>query len=391
MMNYENETLSVNRRNFIKGAAAGWILLNSSASFAFNRNFQQKKLVWIFLRGALDGLHAVVPVADPYLQQHRKGLIEPIQSQLHTLNSQFGLAKDLAFMHQLYQQKQMSPVVAVASGYRQRSHFDAQDQMESGLNQTDHDNGWLARALKEINGGGLAISRSIPIAFRDGLTNSGVDVDTWFPSSFPEAPEDLLNRLNDMYAKDPALNSHLQAVIEQKQNPSMMMQEKRPTGFDYLAKQCAHLLANSSANCAMLELNGWDTHNNQVRRLSRNLSLLDKGIQNLQLGMGQKWQDTLVIVSTEFGRTVAVNGTMGTDHGTASSMFLAGGALATFNGELSGGKVLGDWPGLAPEKLYQGRDLMATSDVRYWYAKALQSHWKLNRQQLSRIFPDLPL
>lgn len=346
-----------------------------------------KKLIWVFLRGALDGLHSVIPITDPDLLSYRQSLLAPIQDKLLPLNSQFSLHPNLPFLHKLYQQKQMSPVVAVASGYRQRSHFDAQDQMESGLNITEHENGWLARAASEIQGKGIAISRSVPIALRGQL-----QAETWYPSAFAEADEDLLARLANLYQDDTALADNLQSLIMQKENPAMQMQETRRPSFTYLAQRCGELMANdTNVNCAMLELGGWDTHNNQQGRLARQFTQLDQGLKKMQLTLGNTWDDTLVVISTEFGRTVALNGTQGTDHGTASTMFFAGGAMSTFDKQnpVKGGEVLGKWPGLAKTDLFELRDLMPTSDVRGWISEALKTHWGMTPANIKRLFPDL--
>ena len=398
---------SYERRNFVKGAAAGWLFLNAMPHNALasisNNKIKHKKLVWIFLRGALDSLHTVMPVADPNFEKLRANIITPIKDKLLNLDGQYALHPNLPFLHELYKNKQMSPVIAVASGYRERSHFEAQDQMESGLNKTEHENGWLARAVNQIQGNGLAISRSVPIALRQNNShNIGERVETWYPSRFPEADEDVLNRLFSLYKNDEALNQNLEKVIAQKQNPNMQMEEKQRTNFTYLAEKCGELLAkNENTQCAMLEFGGWDTHNNQQGRLSRLFMQLDNGIHKLKTSMGSAWEDTLVVVSTEFGRTVALNGTNGTDHGTGTNMFLIGGALAKFSNKhemktkqgfksvVTGGYVMGKWPGLAKNQLFEDRDLMPTSDVREWIALALAQHWQLNSRQISSIFPDL--
>jgi uncharacterized protein (DUF1501 family) len=390
----------------VKGAAAGWVYMQSGAAMALNSftngvstaNAKDKKIVWVFLRGALDSLHTVIPTFDPDLNTHRGQLLAPIKDTLLPLQNGFGLHPNLKFMHQLYKQQQMAPIVAVASGYRDRSHFDAQDQMESGLNITNHDNGWLARTASQIKGNGIAISRSVPIALRD----ANVRAETWYPSSFPEASEDLLDRLSSMYEADPALGSYLQALIAQKENPNMQMREKRRANFSYLAERCGELLSNNkNMQCAMLEMGGWDTHNNQVGRLARQHQTLDDGIKKLRNALGNTWENTLVVITTEFGRTVKVNGTQGTDHGTGSAMFFAGGALAKASTtnlhdkqkkpshQIVGGEVHGIWPGLAQGLLYENRDLMPTTDVRAWLNKAISAHWHLSASQANAIFPDL--
>lgn len=389
----------INRRDFIKGGAAAWVLLQTPSAAAnllnanmSNKSSANKKVIWIFLRGAVDSLHTVFPVADPNFLAYRKSFVEPIAQDLLSLDQHFSLHPQLSFMHQLYAQKQMSPVVAVASSYRERSHFEAQDHMESGLTQTDHNNGWLARAANAIKGESVAISRSVPIALR----HHSIQSQTWYPSTFPEASDDLLSRLSDLYQNDESLNNQLQSLIQQQQNPAMQMNEKRKPNFVYLAERCGELLNNDpNINCAMLELGGWDTHNNQQNRLSRMFSQLDNGLKKMHQALGDTWQDSLVIINTEFGRTVALNGTKGTDHGTASAMFLAGGGLTSPSSRqlskstIKGGAVLGKWPGLAKEQLFEARDLKPTSDVRYWTLEALKNHLSLSAAQAKLIFPDM--
>ena len=390
-----SDATNSSRRNFVKGAAAGWVFLQSANAYSIastipNKKLSNKKLVWVFLRGALDSLHTIVPISDPHLPAYRSSLLEPIKEKLLPLNKDYALHPSLSFLHDLYKQKQMTPIVAVASGYRERSHFDAQDQMESGLNETDHESGWLARFASQIQGQGVAISRSVPIALR----SRSAKAETWFPSSFPEVEEDLLARLSSLYESDEALQQNIKALIAQKENPNMQMEEKKRTNFPYLAERCGELLSsNQNMQCAMLEMGGWDTHNNQQSRLSRQLTQLDDGLKKLKLSLGDAWDDTLVVVSTEFGRTVAVNGTQGTDHGTGSGMFLIGGALSDMSDKtkgLQGGNVHGIWPGLAKEQLFEQRDLMPTSDVRDWIGKAMSAHCGLSSTQIKSIFPDSP-
>jgi uncharacterized protein (DUF1501 family) len=158
---------------------------------------------------------------------------------------------------------------------------------------------------------------------------------------------------------------------------------KNKYSFPSLAASCATILADRDGpDCAMLEMSGWDTHQNQLSRLDRQFKELDEGIAALRENLADQWDKTVVLVTTEFGRTVAENGTKGTDHGTASAMFIAGGAVA-------GGRVQGRWPGLAKANLYEGRDLMPTSDTRQWIRAVLSQHWNLNAAQLDYVFPTI--
>lgn len=371
------------RRELIKLGAAGWVMLSQPlTTLAATQTHPSKKIVWVVLRGAMDSLHAVVPTGDKHLMQHRKALVEPIAKRLLPLNDYFGLHPALANMHQWYQQGEMLPIVAVASPYRERSHFDAQDMLESGLNITDHNSGWLARAFAQYQQNtqseALAIARSLPISMRGGER-----VRTWYPSSLPDAEVDLYERLTTLYENDPLLSVRLKEGLETQAILAMNDKKQRNPRFLHLAKSCGELLGkNHEANCAMLEMGGWDTHNGQARRLNNQFTELDNGLAALKTELGTGWKDTVVVIATEFGRTVKVNGTQGTDHGTASAVFVTGGAV-------NGGKVAGQWPSLAPEQLYQNRDLKPTSDIRQWLSLLLEQHWQLTPQQLNVVFPEV--
>ncbi|GLR70544.1 DUF1501 domain-containing protein [Agaribacter marinus] len=383
----------VQRRDFIKSAGASLVILPALSFFpaygVLNGATRQKKVIWVFLRGAMDGLSAVVPVGDPSYKKFRAQYQRKDSAPLLPISDFFAFDSKLSFLHNLYQQKELSIGVAVASAYRKRSHFDAQDQMESGLDKTEHDNGWLARALAIVGGMPLAISRTTPIALK-----GDIQAQTWYPSTLDSVDDDLLARLSDMYEHDVLLKDTLNTAIMQSNN-EMMMGKRQGASFVNLASECGRLLSGNAdnnetvINCGMLEMGGWDTHNNQRGRLSRQFTQLNDGLKALKSSLGKNWEDTLVFVTTEFGRTVAINGTNGTDHGTASTMFMLGGALKKESPYMSGGNIYGEWPGLS--NLYQDRDLNATSDLRYWIAKGLQAHWDLNIRQINRVFPDITL
>jgi uncharacterized protein (DUF1501 family) len=372
----------LNRRAFIKSAVTGWVLMQSMSSGVLAKSIapstNKKKIVWVMLRGAMDSLSCVIPAADPFLTEHRASLVTAMSDTALPLDKGFTLHPALKNCYEWYKNKEFSPVVAVASGYRARSHFDAQDQMESGLDNTDYESGWLARAVAVSSGEGLAISQTVPIALRGTKSSQ-----TWYPSHFAPVDDDLLSRLRALYQQDKEFTQLLETAVTNRDNLAMSEKGKAKPDFSYLAQHCGELLSrDDSANCAMLELGGWDTHNNQSARLNGQLGILDSGLGELKDSLGKVWKDTVVIVTTEFGRTVAVNGTKGTDHGTGSAMFLLGGAV-------KGQQVLGDWPGLAPKNLYQNRDLMPTSDVRSWMASILHQHWGLSLTQLNQVFPDV--
>lgn len=339
-------------------------------------------LVWINLRGGMDGLHAVIPTDDPGLLRLREPLFAPLADTVLRLDGDFALHPELKTLHDWYREKCFSPVVATASPYRERSHFAAQDVLESGLQPADADSGWLARALLARHGEGeqaLALARSIPLALR-----GGPEARSWFPSTLPAADDDLYQRLLALYESDP-LQARLSEGLETRRALDADSSERaqgRPR-FAALAKACGEILAREPGMAgAVLEMGGWDTHNQQLSRLRAQFRELDAGLAALRTALGARWPHTVLVACTEFGRTAAVNGTGGTDHGTASTVFLAGGALR-------GGRVLGDWPGLGEPALLEKRDLRPTSDVRAWLAALLRSQWSLDEKALARVFPGV--
>ena len=369
------------RRDLLKFGGASLVLwpLSSWALADSRQRKHQPKLVWLVLRGAVDSLHTLVPTFDADLAVLRPQLHQAIKDQLLPLDQGFALHPSLKNLHAWYQKKELLPIMAVTSGYGARSHFDGQDHLESGLQQTDPDNGWLARASLQASQQALAIARSTPISLR-----GKAHTDTWYPSALADANESTYDALMKLYQEDPLLQQRLSdgLAIEQKAKGNMANTKKTGKFID-LARSCAQLMnAEKGANCAMLEMGGWDTHKGQVYRLEKNLAELDKGLAALKEGLGEHWPNTLVIIATEFGRTAKENGTGGTDHGTGSALFLAGGAV-------DGGKILGKWPGLSPSALFEQRDLAPTSNLFGWVGAALAQHWQLSDQQVANIFPHV--
>ena len=370
------------RRQFIGAIGSSLVCWHSpqllaASSTALNAG-TRPKVVWIMLRGAMDSLHAVLPMGDPALLKHRKNLVSAVKEGMHPLERGFALHPSLKTFAELYQRKELITVVATSSGAKTRSHFRAQDILESGFNQADAESGWLNRAVDAYQGQSLAVAHSLPISLRGQHASQ-----TWYPDKFAPSTEDLYDRLQGMYAGDEQLQQSLSMGLETQEKLGDMQAVKRHHQFANLALSCGKLMrADNGPDCSMLELDGWDTHQRQANRLARKFSEFDQGLASLRKGLGEQWQNTAVIIATEFGRTVAENGTGGTDHGTASALFLAGGAI-------SGGHVYGQWPGLDKSRLFDGRDLAPTSDNREWIAALLAQHWQLNRQQLNTVFPQL--
>ncbi|GAA6204570.1 DUF1501 domain-containing protein [Thalassotalea sp. SU-HH00458] len=375
------ESLTLSRRKFVQMAGASLTLLSApmtSISALANTNKTQPKIVWVVLRGALDSLHTIIPTADTEYKQLRPKLSSSFKEPLLALNKSFSLHPSLKNLYQWYQNKDFMPIVAVSSGYDRRSHFDGQDFLETGLGEIDYDNGWLARAINIKKKRALALARSTPISLRE---SEGVN--TWYPSKLKSADEDIYQALAKLYQHDETLKSILLKGLELRGKVVESGTNKKQGKFVNLSKACAKLMSGEQGvDCAMLELGGWDTHNNQANRLDNKLTELDNGLAQLKQGLGQEWNNTVVVVATEFGRTAKENGTGGTDHGTASALFLAGGAI-------DGGKVEGNWPGLADHQLFEQRDLMPTTDSFAWLGTILAQHWQFNDEELNHVFPHV--
>jgi uncharacterized protein (DUF1501 family) len=377
----------LDRRQWLLGAgAATGMALAPTISFAAAET--DRRLVVIMLRGAMDGLSAVPASGDPDYHGARTGLA--VEGPL-VLDATFGLNPSLNRLHARYAAKELVVFHAIASPYRDRSHFDGQNLLENG-SPTPYGlaDGWLNRALTGLPGPaaagraelGVALAPAMPLMLR-----GSAKVTSWSPSILPGPSADFVARVGRLYAAtDPKLTGALAAAAEANATASGMGGVGDDDAFVTLMSAAAKFLCEPNGPCvAMVESTGWDTHANQVGPyavLGRNLVALDKGIEALAVGMGPRWSQTAVLVMTEFGRTVAMNGTAGSDHGTASAAFLVGGAVA-------GGRVLADWPGLKPAALYAGRDLKPTADLRSAAKAALHDHLGVDTGHIERaVFPE---
>jgi len=370
----------MDRRQFIAGGAATLALWhkNSLATAVFNTN-PAPKLVWVVLRGALDSLATVIPAFDPNLATLRPTIKPDPATLTQPLSRGFYLHPSLKNLYSWYQAQQLLPIVAVSSGFDNRSHFDGQDFLESGLKRTDHDNGWLARVTAVNNDAAIAVAQSTPLSLR-----GGDNVNTWYPSKLKQGDDDLYAALQKLYQHDDQLLAKLNDGLKLRATTMSQQPQQKNGRFTALAKGCGKLMsAPDGPDCAMLALGGWDTHNNQTNRLNRQLALLDDGLGALKESLGEQWQNTVVVIATEFGRTAKENGTKGTDHGTASTLLLAGGAVA-------GGRVLGEWPGLQTRQLFEARDLQPTSHTFSWLSTLMTQHWGMNSAQAAALFDGAP-
>jgi uncharacterized protein (DUF1501 family) len=379
-------TPTITRRAALLGLA-GAVSLGRSA-LALAPAPTDKRLVVIILRGAMDGLAAVVPYGDPALAGLRASLLpQPAIGQpggLLDLGGFYGLHPSLAAMHRLYQSGDMLPVHAVAGHYRSRSHFDAQDYLESGADQRLA-SGWLNRAVQALH-----TTSAQPPAISVGLgtpllARGPAAFGAWAPGRASGPDDATLHRIAALNAHDPLLHDALLQGIAERDFAGHALaagpapDHRRP--FVVLADTAGRLLAAPDGpRIAALEIGGWDTHQNQARALASTLAEFDAGIDALHTALGTAWRDTAILAVTEFGRTARVNGTTGTDHGTGTVAFLAGGAIA-------GGRVLSDWPGLGPGRLLDDRDLQPTRDIRTLAKGLLAGQLDLDRRALDRIFP----
>ena len=363
------------------------------------------RLLAIVLRGALDGLAAVAPVGDPDWVALRgdKALTLSGQTPGLPLNSFFALNPAMPNLHRLYSSGAATIVHASATPYRERSHFDGQDVLESGvLRPGASETGWLNRALTTL-AADTRVGSARRNAFAVGpvtplVVRGPAPVLSWTPPRLPPANDDTTMRLLDLYRHtDPALARALEermglAAIA---GAGATKSEQRPAGggpaqlrayFAESAGMAAKFLAQPDGpRIGALAFDGWDTHQDEGvlnGRLAALLGALDGALAAIETNMGPAWRDTAVVVVTEFGRTARINGTEGTDHGTATVALLAGGAL-------KGGRVVADWPGLKPAQLQDGRDLKPTTDLRAVVKGLLNEHLRVDEKALAAaVFPD---
>jgi uncharacterized protein (DUF1501 family) len=385
-------------RRALLGVAGASFVSATIPRWASAAGARDPRLVVVILRGALDGLCAVAPIGDPdYADLHGQLALQwGGDHPALRLGDFFGLNPAMTNFARLYDAKQAMIVHATATNYRERSHFDGQDVLESGMLAPGRaESGWLNRAVAALPNGvrigaprGLAVGATAPLVMRGPAPILG-----WAASGLTPPTDDLVARLMTLYEHaDPALAGALRAGLDADRMATRQgMDSLRPGGDVALvmrkaAEGAARLMAaDDGPRIGALAIDGWDTHANEggaTGRLAQWLGGLDGVFAAFESELGSRWRDTVVVAITEFGRTARINGTIGTDHGTATVAFLAGGALA-------GGRVLADWPGLKVADLYEERDLKATTDLRAALKGVLADHLGLSSETLARsVFPD---
>jgi uncharacterized protein (DUF1501 family) len=406
----------LDRRQFLTAGAlaAGGALMTSRVAFASANT--SSRFVFIILRGALDGLTAVPAYGDADYARLRREIAVPAPGAANgaiKLDNLFGLHPNLRFLGDSYATRELVVFHAVASPYRERSHFDGQDVLENGFVRPHaSQSGWLNRALAAVPASsrkelGVALGQNVPLVMRGPAA-----VASWSPSKLAALDEDTLERITDLYSRDPLLSKRLADALSADAIANEAPSEVADTGAmsspgasasPLLAKReqgkaaagaryveviraaASFLRRDDGPQIAVFDATGWDTHANEggaQGQLAARLGALDAGLRTLREQLGATWQNTAVLIATEFGRTAAINGTRGTDHGTGAAAFLVGGAV-------QGGRVVCDWPGLSSSALYEGRDLRPTLDVRSIMKSVLAEHLRVPSAAIeSDVFPD---
>ena len=366
-------------RRFFLSAGGAAVAAISMPRMAFARANTSRRFVFIIQRGAADGLSILGPTGDPLHASIRGDFDQDLRNGTK-LGSFFTLHPALAETAKMYAAKQALFVHAVASPYRDRSHFDGQNVLETGGSAAYQlKDGWLNRLLGLLPAGdsrALALSDTVPMALRGNNL-----VSSYAPSKLAGPSDDLLQRVAGMYEADAQLHALWSEAVATRMTAGEV--EGGGDNGAAIGSVAAKLLAgDNGARIAMIETNGWDTHSGQRGRLAAQLKNLDGIVGGLKSGLGADWSSTLVIVATEFGRTARPNGTGGTDHGEASLAMLLGGAVA-------GRKVIADWPGLSAAALYEGRDVKPTTALDSLIAAALAQHYALEPSRvLATLFPE---
>lgn len=414
------KNLIISRRRALQGAgmlaAAGML---PDIRFALANVPTDKRLIVYIARGAMDGL-ATIPAYGDKDYVEARGAMALSKDLYLPLDGFYGVHRNLGSFEKLFRRKQALAVHAVATPFRERSHFEAQNVLESGLAAPQQvAEGWLNRVLAiygdEASRKGLAFGQSLPL-----MLQGAVHVPCWAPSEQGLPEPQLLKALEKMYAEDKMFSNALTGAINVHGIVDDAMGKNMPgtiggdgninvNPIDFTSGSEMKLVPNKVAvqdsikavsklmsdpkgpRIAVFDQGGWDTHVTQGTAdgiFPFCAMLLDAALQTFREELGAHWKNTVFLVVTEFGRTVAGNGTQGTDHGTASCVLLAGGAV-------NGGKILGDWPGLSKDKQYKGRDLAPTTDMRSVIKTVLSEHLDIDGKILSeRIFPgsgDVPV
>jgi uncharacterized protein (DUF1501 family) len=427
-------TAQISRRSLLAQAAGLGVsvsFLGGSAFAAEDGPMAHRKLVVVICRGGMDGLTVSPPVGDPDYAALR-GAVAVAPDQALKLDETFGLHPALESVHALALKGQARIAPAIASPDRARSHFEAQDVLETGAAQVyGVSTGWLNRTLEVMGPSkveGLSVGATAPLILR-----GKVQAASWSPGKGVDETARLPTLLQDLYKADPLMGPAFARGLETEAMAQAAMTALNPASIPVSAdpaamapkamwrnavntsgtpqvtappamapgaqaiagqrqaREAARKLGSTLAGfmvqpggprIAAISLDGWDTHAGQVGQLNSRLSYLDAVLDGLNIGLGDEWRNTVVVAATEFGRTARVNGTGGTDHGTGSTALVLGGGLKP-------GGIVGDWPTLRQEALFENRDVRPTLDMRGLFKGVLADHMGVDRAALeTKVFPD---
>lgn len=366
-----NRSFEISRRRLLQFSGASALASMSGQSLAATG--PDPRFLMIILRGGVDGLSMLPPTGDPDLADIRGGL-----SAFPTLplDGFFSLHGAMPVMGELWRQQQLIGFHAISTPYQDRSHFDAQNVLESGLARPDGSaDGWLNRALAlrpDSARRGLSVGAGTPLIMR-----GAAPVGSWAPSQLPVADPTLVDRLVPLWANDPLLARMLPQGRELQAMTGGMGGDASSGRMAGLLEQVGKLMARADGpRIVAMDSDGWDMHGTLLFHMNRLAADLDQGVARLRSTLGDAWSQTAVMIASEFGRTVEPNGTGGTDHGIGGSALLLGGAVR-------GGRMIADWPGLRPADRVAARDLRPTTDLRSVIAAVLADHLSCSPTEIS--------
>lgn len=371
------------RRDFLRHMCAGGVATFGAPIVRFAHIAEPGNLVFVLLRGGFDGLAAVVPIDDPSYASVR-GAMAFSGAGLSSLEGGFSLAPGLSSLKEFWDRDELVVLHSMAIPFRTRSHFDGQAVLETGLDGPDGAaDGWMNRLLQLMDGerSGIAVAAGMPRSLQGHF-----QVATWSPAQLGAVDDAYLERLHLLYRADRTLHNRFEAAVQQRDVVDMdaSVGGRRDGGATPILRAAAQLIRQTTGpNVVAVEFSGWDTHANQGLAggpLDRSLEQLARGLSAFRDEMRTAWDNTTVVVMTEFGRTARPNGSRGTDHGTAGAGFVIGPRVAR-------SRVVADWPGLGDRDLFEGRDLRPTLDTRAVLKGVVAGTFDLTAAQAERVFP----
>lgn len=395
----------MNRRDLLGLAGGAALAPMLGPIWAARADEAPQRLVVVMLRGAVDGLNVVIPYGEPayYAARPTIAIQKPGgDNGALALDGHFGLHPALAALMPLWNDKKLAFIHAAGSPDPNRSHFDAQQYIENGTpGRPSTPDGWMNRTLAALPGAhgptdALSIGPTLPFILRGPVAVANLPLGPKAAQPMAIDQPQVASAFDKLYAgTDRQAEAYRQGRAARTELVADMSSEQQiadngappANALPAVADRLAGLMTRDRhIRLAFAALGGWDTHVNQGNeqgQLAGRLRPLGDGLAALAKALGPDWKDTLVVVISEFGRTVRENGNRGTDHGHGNAIWLLG-------GKVNGGKIYGDWPGLADAQLYQNRDLAITTDYRHVLATVLERHLRLPDAAMAKIFPGMP-